>query len=82
MTVSELSRTIESQADLLEPVLKLDLTSAIDRFQGAQQILAKATPFETGLASLQTALEMASSSGQMPANPAQAVPALGVYLAL
>jgi len=38
MPDSELSRTIESQADLLEPVLELDLTSAIDRLQEAQQI--------------------------------------------
>jgi glucosamine--fructose-6-phosphate aminotransferase (isomerizing) len=38
MTVSALSRTIESQADLLEPVLDLDLTQAVERLREAQQI--------------------------------------------
>jgi glutamine---fructose-6-phosphate transaminase (isomerizing) len=38
MTASALSRTIESQADLLEAVLDLDLTQAVERLQDAQQI--------------------------------------------
>ena len=38
MTASALSRTIESQADLLGPVLDLDLTQAVERLQEAQQI--------------------------------------------
>jgi glutamine---fructose-6-phosphate transaminase (isomerizing) len=38
MTASALSRTIESQANLLETVLELDLTQAVDRLWDAQQI--------------------------------------------
>jgi glutamine---fructose-6-phosphate transaminase (isomerizing) len=38
MPASALSRTIKSQADLLEPLLDLDLTQAVGRLREAQQI--------------------------------------------
>ena len=38
MTASALSHTIESQADLLKPVLDLDLTEAVERLREAEQI--------------------------------------------
>ncbi len=38
MPASVLSRTIESQADLLKPVLELDLTPAVERLREARQI--------------------------------------------